>query len=504
MHLPETRTGWIKLALVAAAAVGAYFAIKGLLPDLDLQELLADVSATLGDWTYLIVTVFAFLETGAFVGLVVPGETLVVLAGAVAGQGETSIVLTIALVWVAAFLGDSVSYLIGAKLGRGFVLRHGEKLRISRERFAQVEGYFERHGGKTILVGRFIGLVRALAPFIAGSSGMRYAALVPYSILGTGLWAATFSLLGYFASQSIERVVEASERVVFGFGLFVAIVVAAIVAVRWLRQAENRQRAARWMESKPGLGGLVSLGRRLGPQARFLWGRLTPGGLGLEFTAPVAALAVGAYVFVGYAVILGDNPAATATDRAAREVVAQISMGWLDSVAKVVTWFGSAGVTVVVGAVAALVLALRRHWVETAVVALAMATLLLLVPETKELVDRPRPTGGLVDAGGQAYPSGHAAYSVLYAWLAVTLAVRLRAGPGSGGALIVAGLVVSAAIGLSRVYLRVHWLSDVNGGWGLGVAAFSFWAALAVLVMHFRHNSRDGTAGSDLRGSGPG
>ena len=113
--------------------------------------------------------------------------------------------LTIGIVWAAAFLGDSASYLLGIKLGREFVLKHGEKLRISRERFAQVEDYFSRHGGKTILIGRFIGLVRALAPFIAGSSGMRYRAMAPYSVLGTGLWATTFTLLGFYASKKHRR-----------------------------------------------------------------------------------------------------------------------------------------------------------------------------------------------------------------------------------------------------------------------------------------------------------
>ncbi len=78
-------------------------------------------------------------------------------------------------------------------------------MRITRERFEQVEDYFDRHGGKTILIGRFIGLVRALAPFIAGSSGMRYRAFGPYSVLGTGLWATAFTLLGYFASRTSTR-----------------------------------------------------------------------------------------------------------------------------------------------------------------------------------------------------------------------------------------------------------------------------------------------------------
>ena len=79
-------------------------------------------------------------------------------------------------------------------------------MKITHERLEQVEDYFDRHGGKTILIGRFIGLVRALAPFIAGSSGLAYRRFIPYSILGTGLWATVFCVLGYIFWRSFDRV----------------------------------------------------------------------------------------------------------------------------------------------------------------------------------------------------------------------------------------------------------------------------------------------------------
>ena len=88
-------------------------------------ELLEDVSNALGAWTYLLVGVFAFLETGAFVGLVVPGETVMLLGGAVAGQGEIDIYLLIAIAWFAAWAGDTTSFFIGRRLGRDFVLSTG-------------------------------------------------------------------------------------------------------------------------------------------------------------------------------------------------------------------------------------------------------------------------------------------------------------------------------------------------------------------------------------------
>lgn len=492
MHLPKARKGRLQLLGILVAGVAAFFLYREFFPEFDLEQLLADVSETLGQWTYPLVGLLAFLETGAFVGLIAPGETFVVLAGAVAGQGETSVLLTLAIVWSSAFLGDTASFFLGAKLGRGFVLEHGPRFRVSHERFAHVEQYFDRHGGKTILIGRFIGIVRALAPFVAGSSGMRYSAMAPYSILGTGLWASFFTLLGYFASQNLDEVVHIAERGFFWFAVLVGLVLATIVAVHFLRVPENRRRTVTEMERRAYLRWLPQLGRRLSPQGRFLWGRLTPGNLGLELTAPLAALAVGSFVFISYAIVLGDNPAPTGADRTAADVAADLRASWLTSVDEAVTKLGSPVALVIVSVLAAAGFAARGDRVELGILLGGSAMLLLAVPELKDLLDRPRPEGALVDAGGEAYPSGHAAYSVVYTWLAVAIAVRLRPGWSGGTALLVAGLLLTAAIGLSRVYLGVHYLSDVSGGWGLGVSAYAIATAISVIVVHMRQNRADG------------
>jgi len=488
MHLPRDLKGWLKVGAVLAAVIGVYLLYKEFFPELDLQELLADVSASLGAWTYLLVAVFAFLETGAFVGLVAPGETVVVLAGAVAGQGETSVLLTIALAWLGAFCGDTASFFLGVKLGRGFIVRNGPRFGISAERFAQVEAYFDAHGGKTILIGRFIGLVRVLAPFIAGASGMRYRVMLPYSVLGTGLWATFFTLLGYFASQNLDEVVSVAERGFLYFALIVALIVGVIVAVRFLRSPQNRSRLVAEMDRRRYLRPLLRFGRRVAPQARFVWQRLTPGGLGLELTAPLAALAVGSFVFISYAVVLGENPAPTGADMTAADLAADLQTDWLTSLEKLVTAFGTPVALVVVSVIAGLGFAIRGHRAELWILISAAALLLIAVPELKDAVGRPRPPDGLVEAGGFSYPSGHAAYSVVYSWLATAFTARLRPGWSGGTTLLVVGLLITAAIGLSRVYLGVHYLSDVSGGWGLGVCAFAITTAVYVLVSHFRQN----------------
>jgi undecaprenyl-diphosphatase len=112
------------------------------------------------------------------------------------------------------------------------------------------------------------------------------------------------------------------------------------------------------------------------------------------------------------------------------------------------------------------------------------------VPELKDAVDRPRPGGGLVEVSGPSFPSAHAAYATFYVWLAVTIVMRLRPGMTRGAAVVVTGIVLTALIGLSRIYLDVHYLSDVSAGWALGVACFSLFAAAALTITTVRQNGR--------------
>src|ERR687895_597079 len=125
------RLGFQRTALAIAAGVALAVYASGVLSNLpDLEELIEDVATTLGAWTYLLVGALAFLETGAFVGLVAPGEFTVILGGVIAGQGEINVVVLIGVVWGCAILGDTTSFLIRRRLGRSFLLKHGPRVRI--------------------------------------------------------------------------------------------------------------------------------------------------------------------------------------------------------------------------------------------------------------------------------------------------------------------------------------------------------------------------------------
>jgi membrane-associated protein len=215
------------LAIAFAAAVGFALTTGGVIELPDLEAALTDLSDTLGAWTYALVGGLAFLETGAFVGLLAPGETAVVLGGVVAAQGEVSFVAMLLLVWVAAAAGDLASFVLGRRLGRRFLVARGPRFGVTPPRLARVEGFFDRHGPKAILVGRFVGIVRAVAPFLAGSSGMRLRAFLPWSVLGTAAWAATFTVVGYVFHRSFSAAADYAAHgalalaVVAGLGLAV-------------------------------------------------------------------------------------------------------------------------------------------------------------------------------------------------------------------------------------------------------------------------------------------
>jgi undecaprenyl-diphosphatase len=486
-----SRRRLIVLALVVGTAVAVY--ASGVLDELpDAKTVIGDIARGLGKWTYLLVGLLAFLETGAFVGLVAPGETVVIAGGVIAGQGEISLTLLIGIVWACAFLGDTTSFFIGRRLGRGFILRHGPKVKITEARLEQVESFFQRHGGKTILIGRFVGLVRALAPFIAGSSGLSYGRFAPYSVVGTGLWAALFSVLGFIFYASFDRVAHIAGQATFAFGVTVAVIAGAVFAWRRLRDEEQRRRVEAWIEARPVLGSLWRRAVRpawqlTAPRVRFVWQRLTPGELGLELTTALAFATVGLYVFILYAVVLSGDPGPTVLDTEIRDLIVDLRLDVVVDITKLVTELGSLPVVAALVVASSFVLARRRVWFALWPLVAGATLVYLAVQLAKAGIDRPRPAGSLVETSGQAFPSGHAAYST--AWVMVAaIAAWYVPGLVRDAAIVGFAFIVVAVVGLSRVYLGAHWWSDIAAGWGLGFGIFGTCAAVALVVSYIRQN----------------
>ena len=486
--------GWIAVAAGAAVGVGLVHLPK-------LETVMLDVGHALGPWTYLVVGVLAFLETGAFVGLIAPGETTVIVGGLVAGQGQISLVLLIALVWTCAVAGDLTSYALGRRLGREFLVRHGPRLKITEARLAHVEAFFARRGGMTILIGRFIGLVRALAPFLAGASRMPLRTFLPYDVLGAGAWSATFCVLGYVFWRSFHQLTTYVSRGLLAFGTVVALAIAIWWLIQLRRDPERRRRVRAWLAEREDRRGWRPLVRASGPlwrgvgrpaaagaegAARFSWARLRPGGLGLELTTLLALAAVGGFSFV----LIGDHypdAAARTADDAAATLAERLRADLPIRIAKGVTTLGAWAVCAIAVALTAGWAAVRRRWVDAAALVAGIALAPLVLHTAKAAYDRPRPPGGLVDTMLSSYPSGHATYVI--AWVACAL-VLVRAGThwAVRFAAVTVAVGLAVAVALTRIYLGVHWLTDVLGGVALGVAVWALVGCAALVIAFVRHN----------------
>jgi membrane protein DedA with SNARE-associated domain len=196
-----------------------------------LQYLL-DLVARLGHWSYLIIFLGAALECAAFLGLFVPGESLVLACGFFAHAGILRLDAVMVAAAVGATVGDNIGYRLGRRFGHEWLLHHGRPFGVTRERLARAESFFARHGPKAVFFGRFVGFARALVPFLAGASRMPYRQFFVYNALGAVLWAVGFVLLGY--------VLGASWRLAehwIGRATTILVVAAALVAgVVWLRR----------------------------------------------------------------------------------------------------------------------------------------------------------------------------------------------------------------------------------------------------------------------------
>jgi undecaprenyl-diphosphatase len=475
-------------------AVVAFVYSLGVVHLPNLETLLIDVGERLGKWTYLLVGALAFLETGAFIGLIAPGETALLLGGLVAGQGQIELLTLIAIVWAAAVAGDLTSFFLGRRLGRSFLVKHGPRVHITEDRLHTVEGFFDRHGGKAILIGRFVGLVRAVAPFLAGSSGMPLRRFVPYDVIGAGLWGSTFVVLGYIFWQSFSQLVDYAKKGALALGAVIVLVVGIVWLVRWIRQPENRAKLRAWLEEQAERPALRPLARVLRPvvrrsrrPAKFVWDRVTPGDTGLQLTTLLAVASVGGFVFV-WDLVRVQQDAYLAGDKAFLRLADRLNVDVGVTIAKVLSVLGSLPVAIALVVLASAVLLWQRERRYPIALAVALLITWALVHITKDAIDRPRPSGALVDAQGSAYPSGHAAYAIT--WVAVAVAVsRVLPNVASRFAFITVAIVLAVAIGASRMYLRVHYLSDVVGGWGLGSAMFALCGTVALLVPYLRNNA---------------
>ncbi len=445
-----------------------------------IDTLLA-IFARLGHWGYLIVFLFPFLESVAFTGLFIPGETVVVLAGFLSSQGYLDLGDCLVAISLGAVLGDTAGYALGKMIGRAYFERHQRILFLKAKHINKTEEYFSRHGGKVIFLARFTHLLRAMAPFVAGMSRMRYRTFVLFNVTGGIIWVCCFTLLGYFFGESWQLIDKWAGRA----GVFILFVFLVIAGFGYLYRtaAKGRTEISAWFKEIAGLIASVPFVRNF-PNSHpglvaFVKERLSPEGyLGIHLTAGLIISAIFVWIFGGITedVLTGDP--LVAVDHWVLGRVHYLQSPVATAFMTVCTALGGTRWMTAVGLIVVIYLIAKKRFDDLLTYLTAMVGGSVLVFILKTVVHRVRPRTGitLVQIGGWSFPSGHAMMSIIFYGMLVYFLVRnIESWKLKVLSVSCAGFIVFM-IGLSRIYLEVHYVSDVLAGYAGGI----FWLTMAI------------------------
>ena len=459
-----------------------------------------DTILGLHGWAALaVVFLLPALESSAFLGFLFPGEIAVLLGGVLAYHHRVSLPAVLVAAIAGAIIGDSIGYEVGQRWGRRLV--HGTVGRIVKhEHLDRAERYLAVRGGKAVFFGRFTAALRVMIPGLAGMSGMPYRTFLVYNASGGVLWASGFVFLGYAAGSSWRQVEHLAGRASLLLLVLIVLGAGIVVLARWVGGHHDEIAAfVRRRIDRPRIAALRSRYRR---QLDFLARRLhRDSALGFELTVALVAL-VGAGWALGVVtqdVVAGDD--AARFDRPVLDWFAQHREPWLTTVAKIVTELGSSVVLI------PLVIAAggwwwwrRRSLQPFALLAASYAGAEALFWMVKAVTNRARPPDPVAvqHFSGLAFPSGHATqaaavWGMLAALIAASSASWRRKVTVWTSAIVTVGLV-----GLTRLYLGAHWLTDVLAGWALGALWLTVLLAAARGFDHVRRERSQSRPGAPV------
>ena len=196
---------------------------------LHIDQHLTALSAQYGMWIYAILFLIIFCETGLVATPFLPGDSLLFAAGGIAAVGGMNIHIMVLILLVAAILGDAVNFMIGKYFGAKLFSNSDSKI-FRRAYLEKTHAFYEKHGGKTIIIARFVPIVRTFAPFVAGMGDMHYGRFIRYNIIGALAWVLLFSYLGYFFANI--PLVKNNLGLVLGAIIVISILPAVIEIVR--------------------------------------------------------------------------------------------------------------------------------------------------------------------------------------------------------------------------------------------------------------------------------
>ena len=402
------------------------------------------VSGLVASYGYVVLFFLVGLES---LGIPLPGETALVTAAAFAALGHLSIYGVLTTAVAAAVISDNGGYWIGRKGGIALVRRYGRFLHLNEAHLERARHFFGRHGPPTVFIGRFIALLRTWTAVLAGAARMPYGRFMLYNALGAACWAGAVGALGYVFGRNLPRLEHYMGQASLAAALLVALVAGLWLGWRWFER--NR----------------TSLVTRT---ARFARGEY----LGLHLTLGLVISLAGLWVFAGVTEDVIHHDPLTQFDVALLDWLHARATATGYAVFNAISLLGSPVTLTILALAVALLLAARRELIVLAGWLAAFAGGGLLDVVLKLVIRRPRPPGAaaFLQHFSWSFPSGHAMASLIgYGVLAYVLTLLWIHRRSAQIAVVLGAALLIVAIGFSRLYLGVHYFSDVVGGYAAGV-----------------------------------
>ncbi len=432
-------------------------------------------------WGYWVAFGVALAESLAFVGIIVPGTVLLVAIGMLLGSGVGHIGIAIAFVALGAFVGDVISYYLGRHATRLF-RREGF---LRSYYFMRAQAFFARFGGVSVFLGRFIGPVRPVIPFVAGFVRMSRARFLFWNGVSAVLYAAVFLLIGYFSAQALYLLSMWSSRdtllVIFLLAILGGTIILYRVAVRRSRAALSIARSI--MRSvRHAIVANADVQRIVRRHPR-VWRAIAARFDRTRFTGLPLTLAACAAVLLG---IMGAN---TISGVVRTEAIATVDTRIEQLVAMLRTqsgtvffwWVTHLGASVVIGiaaVVAVIVLWLHRLWVYIVPFGIALIGAVMTTAFGKIFFARPRPELAVYAEHSLSFPSGHATNAMIFYGFVAYILIRTTRRYTWRVAIFFSAASIIGMVALSRVYLGVHYISDV---WA-GILVGALWLVIGASV----------------------
>lgn len=384
-----------------------------------------------------ILFIASILESIPFAGMFFPSETLTVFFGMMAYKGIVNIEILILVAFIGLFIGDEIGYKIGQKLGKDYIKHHAKKLKVDEDRYQAIEKSLDNNLFKIVLVARSNGFTRWLVPFVAGANGIDYKKFTLVNIFTAAFWAPTFLLGGYFLGNAFEA---------YGKYLGIGIIVAGLISYILYKVYKYLDKNGYLKRD--------------------------------DFKLLIVGI-IGISIFLKMYEDVTDLEYITRVDIWIHSHISQLYNPFLTKMMVIITSVDNIIPITVITILITLYLFYKKYYKDMLFLILSVAGASIVMFIIKNIVERIRPDMQLIEVAGYSFPSGHATISTA---LAFSLFWILKEKIKYTKTLLFVTIIIPLIISFSRIYLNVHYLSDVVAGIGVSL----FLVSLIAIIFDIR------------------